>query len=215
MFGLFRRLLPREERFFDLFARHSLCICAAAEELRAMLEGGEAVRRHYPGVLRHEDEADAVTREVVQAVRRTFVTPFDRSDIQGLIGRMDDSVDEMKKTAKAIALFEMREFSDDMRAMGDAIHRCSGILREVVPLLSAISRNATTINVLCEQIRQIEGEADDVHDAGTTALFRRSRDSGDAMRYIAENAVFDHLERVVDSFDDVANEIESIVVEHV
>ena len=215
MFGWFRRLLPREERFFDLFARHSLCICGGAEELRAMLEGGDAVARHYPGVLRHEDEADAVTREVVQAVRRTFVTPFDRGDIQDLIARMDDSIDEMKKTAKAIALFEMREFSDDMRAMGDAIHRCSGLLQEVVPLLSAISRNATAINLICEQIRQIEGEADDLHDAGTTALFRRSRDSGDAMSYIAENAVFDHLERVVDSFDDVANEIEGIVVEHV
>lgn len=215
MFGWFRRLMPREERFFDLFARHSLCVCAAAEELRAMLEGGEAVMHHYPAVLLREDEADAVTREVVQAVRRTFVTPFDRGDIQGLIGRMDDAVDEMKKTAKAIALFEMREFSDDMRAMGDAIHRCSGLLREVVPLLSAISRNVSTINLLCEQIRQIEGEADDIHDSGTTALFRRSRDSGDAMGYIAENAVFDHLERVVDSFDDIANEIESIVVEHV
>lgn len=215
MFGLFRRLLPREERFFEMFDRHAQCVASGAQELRAMLEGGEAVMRHYPGVLRHEDEADAVTREVVQAVRRTFVTPFDRGDIQALIGRMDDSADEMKKTAKAIALFEMRDFSDDMRAMGDAIRRCSGLLREVVPLLGAISRNASAITLLCEQIRQVEGEADDIHDAGVTALFRRSRDSGEAMRYIAENTVFDHLERVVDSFDDIAGEIEGIVVEHV
>ena len=86
MFNLFRRLLPREERFFDMYARHADTVLRGAEELRRMLDGGEAVRRHYPAVLAAEDEADIITREVVQAVRRTFVTPFDRGDIQALIG---------------------------------------------------------------------------------------------------------------------------------
>jgi hypothetical protein len=215
MLGWFRRLLPREERFFDLFARHSQCIAAAADSLRDLLDGGPAVPRHAADVLAREDDADQVTREVVAAVRRSFVTPFDRGDIQGLISRMDDAVDEMKKAAKAITQFEMTEFSDDMRAMGDAIRRCSALLAEAVPMLSAISANAAAINALCERIRQVEGEADEVHDAGTAALFRRSRESGDAMRYIAVNAVYGHLERVVDRFDDIAGEIETIVVEHV
>jgi uncharacterized protein Yka (UPF0111/DUF47 family) len=215
MVAWFRRMLPREERFFDLFDRHAGFIAAGAQELRAMLEGGEAVQRHYPAVLAREDDADAVTREVVQAVRRTFVTPFDRGDIQGLISHMDDAIDEMKKTAKAIALFEMREFGEDMRQMGDAIVRCAAILRETVPLLAAIGRNAGQINSLCEQIRQIEGEADDLHDTGVTALYRRCRTEGSAMAYLAASEVFDRLEKVVDRFDDIANEIEGIVVEHV
>src|SRR3712207_7838106 len=56
--------------------------------------------RHYPAVLAAEEDADAITREVVQAVRRTFVTPFDRGDIQALIGRMDDTIDQMKKRSE-------------------------------------------------------------------------------------------------------------------
>ncbi len=214
MFTWFRRLLPREERFFDLFARHAETIQRGAEELRAMLEGGEAVQRHYHAVLTAEDEADAITREVVQAVRRTFVTPFDRSDIQSLIGRMDDTLDQMKKTAKAIALYELTEFSPDARAMGDAIVRAADLLRQAVPLLSAISRNAGKINLLCEQIRQVEGEADDIHDSGVTALFRASTPEN-ALGFIAVREVLDLLEKVVDRFDDAANEIEGIVVEHV
>jgi len=214
MFTWFRRLLPREERFFDLFARHAETIQRGAEELRAMLEGGEAVQRHYHAVLTAEDEADAITREVVQAVRRTFVTPFDRSDIQTLIGRMDDTLDQMKKTAKAIALYELTEFSPDARAMGDAIVRAADLLRQAVPLMSAISRNAGKINVLCEQIRPVEGEADDIHDSGVTALFRNTT-PGEALSFIAVREVLDMLERVVDRFDDAANEIEGIVVEHV
>jgi predicted phosphate transport protein (TIGR00153 family) len=214
MFTWFRRLLPREERFFELFDRHAVTIERGAEALRAMLEGGEAVARNYHAVLGAEDDADVITREVVQAVRRTFVTPFDRGDIQGLISRMDDTLDQMKKTAKAIALYEVTEFSPDAQAMGDAILRAAALLREAVPLMSAISRNAGRINLLCEQIRQVEGEADDIHDAGVTALYRASG-PGDALAFIATRDVLDLLEKVVDRFDDAANEIESIVVEHV
>jgi predicted phosphate transport protein (TIGR00153 family) len=214
MFRWFRRLMPREEQFFDMFARHADTVVRGAEELRAMLNGGEAVRQHFPAVLTAEDDADAITREVVQAVRRTFVTPFDRGDIQSLIGRMDDTIDQMKKSAKAIVLFELDAFDPDLLRMGDAILRCAILLREAVPLMSRISPNADRINELCEQIRRIEGEADDLHDTGVTELYRRCR-PGDALHFIAAREVFDLLEKVVDRFDDAANEIESIVVEHV
>ena len=155
--------------------------------------------------------------EAAQAVRRTFVTPFDRSDIQTLISGMDDTIDEMKSTAKAIATYEMREFEPNMLSMGDAIVRCAGLVRDAVPLLSNIGKNAARISEYCERIRRIEGEVDDIHDAGITALFRAaSADrSHDLLRYLARREVFGHLERTVDHFDDVANEIEAIVVEHV
>ena len=214
MFRWFRRLMPREERFFDMFARHGDAVVRGAEELKGMLEGGAAVRRHYPAVLSAEDDADAITREVVQAVRRTFVTPFDRSDIQGLISRMDDTIDQMKKAAKAIVLFEMDSFSAEFQAMGDSILRCALLLREAVPLMAAISTNAERINELCEQIRRIEGEADDLHDNAVTHMFRTCP-PGEALRFISAREVFDLLEKVVDRFDDAANEIESIVIEHV
>ena len=214
MFRWFRRLLPREEQFFGMFARHAATIRRGAEELAAMLDGGEAVARHYPAVLAAEDDADAITREVVQAVRRTFVTPFDRGDIQSLIGRMDDAIDQMKKAAKAIVLFEASEFAPEFQRMGEAILRCAALLQEVVPLLERISPNAGRINELCEQIRQVEGEADEIHDRGVTELFRHCRE-GQALRFIATREVLDQLEKVVDRFDDVANAIEGIVVEHV
>ena len=214
MLSLFRRLMPREERFFDLFARHADCVVRGAEALRGMLDGGAAVQQYFPAVLAAEDEADAVMREVVQAVRRTFVTPFDRGDIQALIGRMDDTVDQMKKTAKAIVFFEMTEFDADYQRMGDQVLRAAQLMREAVPLLAKISANAGQIGVVCESIRQVEGAADDIHDAGVTALFRHAQPD-QVLRFIAAREVFDLLEKTVDRFDDAANEIENIVVEHV
>jgi uncharacterized protein len=214
MLRWFHALMPKEERFFELFDRHSRTIVAGAEELRGMLLGGAAVQKHYPAVLAREEEADDITREVVHAVRRTFITPFDRGDIQVLISAMDDAIDQMKKTAKAIVLFKVTEFEPDMRLMADSIVECAGLLRQAVPLLSSISAKAPQINEICEHIKQIEGRADDIHDSGLTRLYE-SCSPGKAMLFIAGSEVYDHLEKVVDRFDDVANEIQSIVIEHV
>ena len=80
--------------------------------------------------MRHEEEADAITRDVLVGIRTTFITPFDRGDIQDLITSMDDAIDQMQKTAKAIVLFEITTFEPEMRAMADAIVQCASSLRE-------------------------------------------------------------------------------------
>ena len=87
MLRWFHALMPKEERFFDLFAQHSHAVVAGAMALRAMLEGGDAIARNYQTVMDREQDADNVTRDVLIAVRRTFITPFDRGNIRDLITR--------------------------------------------------------------------------------------------------------------------------------
>ena len=130
MMRWFHALMPKEERFFELFARHSQAVLAGAQALRAMLEGGAAVERNYQIVMDREHEADDVTREVLIAVRRTFITPFDRGDIKNLITSMDDAIDQMQQTAKTIMLFEQRSFTPQQREMADAIVLCADLVRE-------------------------------------------------------------------------------------
>ena len=215
MFGWYRRLMPREDRFFDMFNRHTEAIVRGAEALRAMLDGGDAVRQFCPIVLKSEHEADHVVREVSTALRRTFVTPFDRGDIQSLVTLMDDTIDEMKKSAKAIVMFEMTSFGPDFPAIGDTIVACAHLLHKAVPLMGRMTANAQQINALCEEIRAVESRADRIHEAGMTALLHGNTQPFDALRFITTRNVLDLLERVVDRFDDVADEIENIVVEHV
>jgi predicted phosphate transport protein (TIGR00153 family) len=206
--------MPRDERFFELFARHSEAIVAGAQALRAMLNGGDAVPTQFQIVMDREQDADNVTRDVLIAVRRTFITPFDRGDIKDLTTSMDNSIDMMQKTAKAVMLFNIRSFTPQMQQMGDAIVECAGLVREAVPLLSAISTHAGRISRIAEQISHIEGQADEMHDIGLKELYR-AHSTSDPMAYITGNEVYDHLEKVVDRFDDVANELQGIVIEHV
>jgi predicted phosphate transport protein (TIGR00153 family) len=206
--------MPKEGRFFELFARHSEAVAAGAKALRDMLEGGDAVMRSCRLVMDRERDADNITRDVLIAVRRTFITPFDRGDIKDLITAMDNSIDQMQKTAKTIMLFEQRAFTPQQKQMGDAIVAAAGLVQEAVPLLSSINTNAGRISRISEQISKIEGETDDLHDLGVQELYRANRESN-SMAFIVGVEVYDHLEKVVDRFDDVANEIHGIMLENV
>jgi len=214
MLGWFQRMLPREERLFEMFERHSHAVEGGAEALRAMLNGGNSIPDHFQTVMDREHEADDVTRDVLIAVRRTFITPFDRGDIKDLITSMDNSIDQMQKTAKGIILFDVKEFTPQMKEMGDAIVRCSRLVREAMPLLRSISKEANRLTSISQEISLLEGRADEMHDAGLRELFL-TQGRNDAMAFIVGNEVYDHLEKVVDRFDDVANEIHGIVIEHV
>jgi uncharacterized protein len=214
MLRWFNALMPREERFFELFARHSETVAAGAKALRDMLEGGDAVARNYKTVMDREHDADNITREVLIAVRRTFITPFDRGDIKDLITSMDNAIDQMQKTAKTIMLFDQRSFTSQQKQMGDAIVTAAGLVQEATPLLSSINTNSVRISRISEQISQIEGQADDLHDIGLQELYRANQPSN-SMAFFVGVEVYDHLEKVVDRFDDVANEIHGIMLENV
>ena len=138
MLGWVRAIMPKEERFFDLFERHAKLVVAGAEGLCAAIEGGPDLSRHVKTVMDREDDADAVTREVLEAVRRSFITPFDRGDIKDLITAMDDAIDQMRKTMKTVVLFNVTAFEPEMRRMAECSLEGARIVEQIVPLLRSV-----------------------------------------------------------------------------
>src|SRR6202162_5453035 len=212
MLGWFRALMPREERFFELFVRHAQVTLSGAEALRALLSGGGDVVRCWNEVSARENEADDITREVLTALRRTFITPLDRGDIKDLITSMDDAIDQMNRTAKLTRLFEIRSFEPPMQEMGEIIVRAAKISMEAVPLLRSIGKQSSRLNGLTEKIIRLEEQSDELHDQGRKELFSKQTN---AIAFMIGTEVYDHLEMVVDRFEDVANEISAIVIENV
>ena len=208
----FQALLPREERFFDHFIEHARLLLKGAEALRELVGGGEGAAEATAAIMRHEEAADEVTRTVMLAVRRTFITPFDRSDIRDLTTALDDAIDQMKKTAKSIALFEVTAFEPQMREMGDLAIQAAHLTLEATELLRDMGKNAGRLNAIAEAVTRIENRSDEVYDAGMQALYRKSVER--PMDVIAGADIYDHLEKVVDRFEDVANGISGILLEH-
>jgi predicted phosphate transport protein (TIGR00153 family) len=213
MLSWFNAIMPKENRFFDLFEAHAKTICDGAQSLRRLLDGGEAVPALCREVAAHEAAADEVAREIMLAVRRTFITPFDRSDIRNLTNSMDDAVDQMHKTAKSVTLFEVRRFEPAMLELGDIIVRCSGLTAEAVPLLRDLKPNAARLNALAEEIVRLEEESDHVYDRGMGELYRGPAQQN-PMAFIVGGEIYDHLEKVVDRLQDVADRISGVLIEH-
>ena len=124
----FKALMPKEHSFFELFAKHSRTIVDGAEALQGMLRGGAEIEFYCDKINQYENEADNITREVMMAIRRSFITPFDRGDIKNLIAAMDDAIDQMQQTAKTVRLFEVKEFDQPMQEMGAIIQHCAELV---------------------------------------------------------------------------------------
>jgi hypothetical protein len=214
MLDWFRRLLPKDDRFFVLLDRHAVLIVAAGEALDGLLAGGEQVPEHCGRIVELEEEADLVARDVLVGLRETFVTPFDRADIKDLIMAMDDSIDAMQQAAKTISRFGQRSFAPEMGELGRLALQAARQVALAVPLLAHAVPNADRLSELTEGIVRLEGEADLVHDRGLDALFRRSGTTG-PMDYVIGSQIFEHLEAVADRLEDVANQINAIVIESV
>ena len=209
----FKALMPQEARFFDMFERHAETLVGAAEVMSRMFAKEEGIQEACRQSSEFEEQADAVTREVLNAVRRTFLTPFDRSAITDLISSMDDAIDEMQKTAKAITQFEVAHFEPQMRDMAALAEQGAVLVAEAMPLLRKVGSNHAALDKITEKIVHLEEEADHLHDSGLKTLYQRHRE-GNAMGYIVGREVYSHLEKVLDRLEDVANEISGIVIDH-
>lgn len=213
MMNWFQKLLPREDKFFDLFEGHAQTLVEGAEALRKILDGGVELERYRAVVIAKENEADQIVRQVMESVRRTFITPFDRSDIQALIQSMDDAIDQMNQTVKTITLFEINSFDPMMRDMASLAVEAARLTKESLPGLREISAHAAEINAYAEAVVQLEERADQLHDDGLRDLFRRNK-GGDAMAFLIGSQIYGHLEKVLDRFEDVANQVSAILIEH-
>jgi len=213
MFHWFQTLLPRQGNFFALFEAHGETLVAGSNALVRMLQGGETMSQHVREISEREQDADAITREVLISVRKTFLTPFDRGAITSLIGSMDDAIDQMQQTASAVAIYEVTAFEPEMQDIAAIIVDAARLISEALPLLRAIHGNAARLHELTERLIRLEGRADEIHDIGLARAYRTLGETA-PMRFFVSREIYSHLERVVDKCEDVANEIDNLVIDH-
>ena len=213
MFAWFQRLLPQRGDFFGLFEAHAATLSGAARSLQQLASDGASPHAELEAIREYEHIADDVFREMLAAVRKTFLTPFDRGAITSLIGAMDDAIDEMLAAARAIDLYELRELRPEMKEIIGLIVEAAALTTEAIPLLRDVSGNDVKLHELTGRLVQLEGDADDIHAAGLKRAFQQVAKTS-PLDFAVAREVFKNLERVTDAFEDVANEIDGIVIDH-
>jgi hypothetical protein len=213
---VFGRLLPREGNFFELFNEHGKYIAEGANAFMALVQHYEdphARERNAILVGDAERAADKVTAEVHRLLHRTFITPLDRDQIHRLINAMDDVLDLLQDSSEVMSLYDLQHLNNDVIRLSEISVRCCGRVQHVLTLLSKLKDPSVAESVLktCEEIDQLESDADRVMRSAMSALFREEPDT---RQLIKLKAVYEHLESISDRCEDVANLVEGIVLEN-
>ena len=207
------RLMPREGRFFSLFDNHAKLIVDGAIALADVLRHYDIQKDREVGIKTIEDAehaADRITHETVQLMHTTFITPFDRDDIHRLISRMDDVLDLIQDTGESLVLYDIQKVTPEATQLAELLLRCAERVQSAVGLMASMA-DAPAILKICQEIDRLESEADRVMRSAISALFRNEND---VRQLIKLKAVYESLESATDKCQDVANVIESVVLEN-
>jgi predicted phosphate transport protein (TIGR00153 family) len=211
--GFFSRLMPREGRFFTLFDQHAEFIVQGSVALVELLRSFDDVtsrEARVARILEMEHAADRVTRETVSLLHQTFVTPLDRDDIHSLISRMDDVLDLIQDVTEALQLYDIQRLTPEAVQLAELLNGCCTRVQQAVKGLAKLEDSARILK-LCNEIDQLESQADTVMRTGISKLFR---EEGDVRQLIKLETVYQLLEAATDQCEDVANLIEGVVLEH-
>ena len=213
---LFKKLLPKEGNFFDMFNQHAERMVEGAHAFAKLVANynDQRLREQYNGeVDQAERAADKVTHEVNRLIHSTFITPIDREQIHTLINTMDDVADLIQDSAETMALYDVRHMTEEISRLTDLSVRCCERVQEAVGFLSKLSDHDTAVAALktCEEIDKLESDADRVMRSALSKLFREEPDVREVIKL---KAIYELLETITDKCEDVANVVEGIVLEN-
>jgi uncharacterized protein len=203
--GLLQRLLPREERFFDLFVKQAENIHAGAEALVKMLSHYTGVPEQVQSIKAMEHEGDEIAHNLLTMLNQTFVTPLDREDIHELCSRLDDVIDLIDAAASRFVLYRVDKVREG------TIGLVNVLLAATEEVTAAVRALSTTENAMkhCIEINRYENESDRICRTLIAKLFDEEKDP---VQIIKWKEIFEVIETAVDKCEDVANVIEGIVI---
>src|SRR5262247_1908241 len=129
------RLLPREDKYFDMFNRMASQMTECALLLQKIFNDFDNRISYADKIKEVEHNCDLLTHEIVKKLNQTFITPIDREDIHALASGLDDIVDAIEYTAKRVILYRVEEATEHARKMTDVLVRIVSSLENAVNAL--------------------------------------------------------------------------------
>ncbi len=204
------RLLPRDEKFFDLFSAVAAFTVEAATLLQELLQADTQRRTAIVDqIKRLEHQADQVTHEVVTRLDRVFITPLDREDIHLLASRLDDVIDLIDGTARRLQMFRAGKAPEGAVLISEVVGRAVAQLQVAVRSLE--QNKGGTVLQACVQVKRLEEEGDSLYHEWLGRLFEGDPDPLNVIKW---KEIYDNLEKTLDDIEDAANVLESISIKH-
>jgi predicted phosphate transport protein (TIGR00153 family) len=203
--------VPQDHSFFPLFEEDAKILIKASELLSNLmqtdnLEDREAIIRQIKDV---EHEGDDITHKIFQQLNKSFITPFDREDIQELASTLDDVVDYINGIGQRILIYKPKEYMPVFLEMAEIIYQCSKEIEISILALRHAAKNKEKIIQSCINLNTFENKADELHHVGLSELFEKETDTKELIK---KKAILETLEKTVDKAEDVSDAVKTILV---
>ncbi len=201
------RLIPREERFFDLFVQDAANVLDGARQLEAMLREYNKPDKAAKEIRDTEHKGDEISHDIGHRLEQTFVTPFDREEIHALISGLDDILDLIEQVADTFILYNISSPTKT------AIKQATLIVESCTTIHAALGhlRGFKDLDQFVIEIHRIENEGDSLARKAIAGLFD---DGAKTIEVLKWKDIYSLLEDTIDKCEDVADLIERIVVKH-
>jgi predicted phosphate transport protein (TIGR00153 family) len=204
-------LMPRGDKFFDLFEVSSKNMVRAAQSLKDLIYSWDSIDQKLEEMDKIEHQGDTITHEIMFQLNRSFITPFDREDIGLLANSLDDVTDLIQATADTMVLYKVKEPGKRARELADIIVQITTEVENVMPGLRHHNANLEKILNSCVEINRLENVADKIYRTALKELFEDSNDIADIIKW---REIYEHMESATDMCEDVANVIEGVALKH-
>lgn len=201
-------LLPKDEKFFELFERHAQILCRASKLLTDGLgDGYDGVCRIQEEMSKIEDEGDHVVHDIFARMRSTFITPFDPEDIQALATSLDDVLDYIDDVTFRIVAYQLNPIPPAVTILAEKVSSSCYFLSQA---LAALQKKRPVVE-LCIEVNRLEDEADKLERSHLADLFRNEKDP---IALIRQKEIYELLEATTDRCEDVADVIQNVAVKN-
>jgi predicted phosphate transport protein (TIGR00153 family) len=201
--GVLARLIPRDERFFDLFDQLTAHLTQTARMLAELFDDPQHVGDHVRAIKDVEHRADALTLTINQRIDKSFVTPIDREDIHVLASRLDDVIDLLDGTSRRFEMLHIEVVKEPARQLARVLVEAAEHIQTGVSSI----RQPKLVSEQVAEIKRLEEEGDAIYHSAVGALFAGHPDPLDVMKW---KEMYDTLERATDSCMGVAQVLQSI-----
>lgn len=207
---MLKRLLPRQESFFQLFQRAADKLVLASTEFSNMLQNLNNQQYYVDEIAKHEEEADQIAHTNFELLHKTFITPFDRHDIHELTSTLDDIIDLINRIAQRFPFYQLKQVPDEMIKLAQLSAEATNNLKASIYCLHSL-KNSSEIFNYCNEIDIVESKAHQVVLAGEKKLFM---DEQDFKQFFKLKEIYGHTKSVINRCQDVANILKGIVLEY-
>ena len=207
----FQLFIVKEKKFYPLYISQAENIAEASKLLKVLIEetAPEKQKNLYREIKGLETKGDRITATIYYELNKTFVTPFDREDINALASRVDSFLDFIHDAARKLLMYQPKSKYKDLNMIVDHIIRDADLVLEIMKNLECLTKKSSYLLDLCQKIKEIENIVDEIYEDFSTHLFETEKD---AIELVKNKNIVQSLEDATDRAKDISDTIRSIIV---